>query len=743
MSSAKTSPAQAALRGPPEVSNNGAEGSVLGLTSPKIQPAHRERLALVYVRQSSPHQVVEHRESRERQYALADYALTLGWARERVLVIDEDQGHSGQGTQDRLGFQRLLAEVTLDHVGIVLGLEMSRLSRSNKDWYHLLEVCAIFGTLLADQDGIYEPRDPNDRLLLGLKGTMSEMEIHTMHSRLEKGKLHKALRGELFYDVPIGYVKTPTGGLALDPDEQARTVVTLIFDLFDELGSAGAVFRYLLRHGIRLGVRAHQGPNRGQLEWRRPALPTLFTLLHHPFYAGIYAYGRCPVDPKRKHTGRSKGRKWLPMDQWKVALHDRVPAYISRERYARNQERLRQNRSRAEAAGTPRQGLALLSGIVCCVRCGTRLSVHYSRGGKARYECLRHRARGLERACSGVAAATIDALVGQQVLRALEPAALELSLRAGEDVQRERERLALHWQQQLERARYEAAQAERHYRTVDPENRLVARTLEQHWEQALRKGQQLQEEYDRFLQQTPPELTAAERERIRALATDIPALWAAPGSTATERKELVRCLLERVVVGVRGNTEQVDVALHWVGGFVSRHEVVRPVNGYEQLGDINRLKERTRQLRKEGQSAAQIAERLNQEGFHPATGLSPFTRGSVTRLLTIWGLWGEWDDQAVCGPGEWRLPDLVRKLRIHPSRLHRWIRRGWVRARRPRAGSCYLIWADDEELKRLRRLRDHAEAHPSAPYPAEATSAPRPQSRPKRQRPTQTGAEAR
>jgi DNA invertase Pin-like site-specific DNA recombinase len=278
----------------------------------KITDGHRAKLAVVYVRQSTPQQVVEHRESLARQYALADHACSLGWPTERVLVIDEDLGLSGRTADMRLGFQRMLAEVSMDHVGLVLGLEMSRLSRSCKDWHHLLEVCAIFGALLADQDGIYDPADPNDRLLLGLKGQISELELHTIRSRLVRGKLNKARRGELFINAPTGYVKTPAGGLALDPDEQVRFVVRLIFDKFEELGTAHAVAAYLRRNHIRLGVRPHDGPNRGNLEWRSMLVSTVYRVLTHPAYAGTYAYGRTPIEPKRRRRNGQPGIRHAP-----------------------------------------------------------------------------------------------------------------------------------------------------------------------------------------------------------------------------------------------------------------------------------------------------------------------------------------------------------------------------------------------------------------------------------------------
>lgn len=275
----------------------GSQGPVLRRNS-KVRAEHWRKLAIVYVRQSSPQQVLENRESTERQYALAGFATELGWPASQVLVIDEDQGRSGTSAEQRSGFQRLLAEVTMDHVGLVLGLEMSRLARSSKDWHQLLELCAIFGALLADQDGVYDPSDPNDRLLLGLKGTMSEVELHTMRNRLRRGALNKAQRGELFQGVPMGYVLLPNGAVAFDPDEQAQSVIRMLFAKFAELGSIYSVFRYFIRHGIDLPVRLRSGGRRGELEWRRPSLPTLCQVLHHPIYAGAYAYGRRPTDAR-------------------------------------------------------------------------------------------------------------------------------------------------------------------------------------------------------------------------------------------------------------------------------------------------------------------------------------------------------------------------------------------------------------------------------------------------------------
>ena len=411
------------------------------LRCPKLQPWHLERSAIVYVRQSTPQQVLDHRESTARQYALVHRAADLGWPADQVLVIDDDLGKSGQSIEGRPGFQRLLAEVALDRVGLILGLEMSRLARSCKDWHHLLELCARFRVLLADADGVYDPTEYADRLMLGLTGMMNEAELHVLKQRMYQGKVNKARRGELFGPAPIGYVRSPSGEWVIDPDEQVQAVVRLIFDQFDRAATLHGLLRYLVHHRIRIPVRARSGPNRGQLEWHRPNRATLQNLLRHPTYAGAYRFGHRPIDPRRKRPGRpSTGKRIRRPDECLVLIRDRLPAYITWDRFVANQERLNANRNLPGTPGAPRNGPALLAGLFRCGRCGRRMVVRYC-GPKDRpaYTCTPGASDYAEPLCQGLSnGAALGALVAQELLAAVQPAALEASLAAVTEVERER-----------------------------------------------------------------------------------------------------------------------------------------------------------------------------------------------------------------------------------------------------------------------------------------------------------------
>ena len=696
--------------------------------SHKVRPRHRDRLAVVYVRQSTAQQVVSNRESADLQYQLRQRAVALGWADDRVLVIDDDQGISGSAVENRPGFQRLLAEVSLGHVGVILGREVSRLSRSCRDWHQLLELCSLFQVLIADADGVYDPTDPSDRLLLGLRGMMSEAELHVLKSRMHQGKLNKARRGELFTCVPVGYVRPPGGGIALDPDEQVRSVVALVFAKYAELGSLTKAHAYLVANNIQLGLRADKGPGKGRLVWQRPRRSSLYEMLRHPFYAGAYAYGRSPLDPARRVAGQPKsGRRSAPPEEWACLLRDAVPAYITWEEYEENRRRL----AAGNLGGSKRStGLAptLLNGIVRCGRCGKPMAARNARASAhPRYACdAEFHEYGGPR-CQGVVAAYPDRLVESLVLRAVEPASLLLSLRAAERAEQDRERLHGHWKQRLERAGYEADRARRQYDAVDSANRLAARELERQWEQKLAEGLRLDEEFARFRAEQPRHLTAADRQRIEALAADLPGLWHGPTTTGGDRRAIVRLLIERVELNRHGEGERIDVAIHWRGEVVTQHEIRQGLRTYRSHGRLAELRERILDLRGDGQTADAIAGVLNGEGHYAARG-EGFTGDRVRQLLAKFGQTGVPPGVRAAGdlPGadESWLPELAKRLGVKPIAVHRWRWSGWLHARQLRGeNGRWVVWANAIEVRRLGRLRSfEVEHHGRRTPPAKLTT---------------------
>jgi DNA invertase Pin-like site-specific DNA recombinase len=682
----------------------------------KIGSRHMERLAVVYVRQSSLHQVQHNQESTRLQYSLQTMAREFGWEAERILILDEDLATSGSSAAGRQDFQRLLAEVALDHVGIILGVEMSRLARSNKDWHQLLELCARFGTLIADLDGLYDPSHYNDRLLLGLKGTMSEAELHILRQRLVQGKLQKARRGELNKPVPSGYLLQASGEVVLDPDESVRTVVRFIFEQFEHLGNVHAVLRAMVEQGLQIGVRRRTGADRGSLEWHRPHRGMLINMLRNPIYAGAYVYGRRQTDPRRQQPGRpATGRTPLvePSD-WKACVRDRFPAYISWEQFERNQARLQANRTRP-FTGAVRNGIALLQGLVKCGRCNLRMSVQYlsSRGHVyPRYICNQEACHHGGRVCTNISGACVDRAVTALTLAALAPAALEISLRVRADLEQQRAQHEVLWKQRLERAHYEAERAGRQYNSVEPENRLVARTLERAWEDTLRAERELRETYERHSQQAPLRLTPEDLAAIRALTTDLPALWNAPTTTPADRRTVLRLLIDHVVVTVEPDTAWTELVVHWAGGHQTPQRFRRPVGKLAKTGDKDALMATIHSLRRNGLTAEQIAEQLNTDNWITPTQQNQFNGRLVRAMLSRYGT-------VPRGPkppprnaeNAWWLADLAHELKMPVVTLHGWLTRGLVQARW--INGQWAVIADKAELQRLRKLRrEHATPAP-------------------------------
>ncbi|HEY2264795.1 MAG TPA: recombinase family protein [Streptosporangiaceae bacterium] len=683
----------------------------------KIRPEHLSRAAIVYVRQSSRQQVLEHSESTRLQYALAERAVALGWARSQVMVIDDDLGVSAATPDSRKGFARLVTEVTMGRAGVVLGIEMSRLARTGRDWHQLLELCSLSGVLIADRDGIYDPGYYNDRLLLGLKGTMSEAELYLIRQRMLSGRLAKAGRGELAIPLPIGYARRPSGEAVLDPDEQAQHVVRLVFSTFSRLGTINGVLRYLVGHDVQLPVRVHAGPAKGELEWRRPTRETLQNMLHNPVYAGYFAWGRRQVDQRRKAPGRpGTGRVVKDSTEWLVLLPARLPAYITEEEYEANVARMAANRQTAAAPGAPRDGAALLSGLLRCGRCGGhRMTVRYPDGtGRARsvhgYTCSFYQANyGTGGSCQHISGPALDSYIASRVLEAVAPAALEVSTAAAAQAEDERAMLGKLWLQRLERARYAADRARRQYQLAEPENRLVARQLEAGWEAALAETARLEADYQRFTEEQPATLTTAERAAIQALASDLPRVWHAASTTQADRKELLRIIIQDITVNVAGDSEIVEVTITWAGGHQTTGQSIRPVGRLDQLSYYPALLARVTELAEAGQTSRQIAGALNADGFRPPKRTSRFNGGQVRALTTQHGIRrlpkGRPSALTSLPRGQWSVPSLAAELSMPVPTIYTWIYRGWITARHAPGTKNWIITADDEQLRELRERR--------------------------------------
>ena len=678
----------------------------------KIEGRHRDRLAVVYVRQSSRQQVVDHGESTRLQYGLVERAVGLGWPASRVLVIDEDLGRSAANAAARPGFARLVAEITMGHVGLVLGLDMSRLARAGRDWHQLIELCCLAGALLADADGVYDPNWYNDRLLLGLKGTMTEVELHLIKQRMASGRLAKAGRGELAVPLPTGYVRRATGEVVFDPDEQVQAVIRLVFALFEQLGTVHAVLRFLVEHRVQIGMRQRGGPDKGVLVWRAPHQQGLSNMLRNPAYAGVYAYGRSRTDPARHPGGDGRMRR-LAADQWLVRLASALPAYISVAQYERNQARLAANRATAEAAGAPRNGPGLLAGLVVCAICGQRMQTSYEanqHGGIHRYACTRRHHTYGEPSCQQMAGAFLDEHVVAQALSALTPAALELSVVAAAQIEAHRGEVDRIWRQRLERAAIACDRARRCYQAAEPENRLVVRQLERDWEDALAAHAGLADAYERHQRTHPARLTAAELAHIRALAADIPAIWTAPTTTHADRKALLRAIIDAVQVAADGASERVHISVVWAGGARTDADLTRPVARVDQLSYFPQLVERIRDLAGQGLTNTQISTALATDGLRPPRGGDRFNPVEIQHLIRRLGIRPGLDadrrtDRGELADDQWWLSTLAAEIGMPMPTLFTWLRRGWVTGRQDtRPPYRWIITADHAEVQRLQAL---------------------------------------
>jgi DNA invertase Pin-like site-specific DNA recombinase len=680
------------------------------LTTHKIQPDHLERLSFIYVRQSSLAQVFQNTASTARQYDLVQRALDLGWPRERIVVIDQDQGQSGASATGRDGFQSLISEVGLGRAGAVLCLEASRLARSCSDWYRLIEICALADTLVVDEEGVYDPRQYNDRLLLGFKGTMSEAELHWLRNRLLGGKLQKAQKGQLRFRLPTGLVYDPAGQVSLDPDEQVQAAIRLVFDLFDELGSARAVVKHFTNHQLLFPTRSWGGVRDGELGWRPLNQSRVRHMLHNPAYAGVYVYGRTKM---RTHTlpgeaPRVKGRtRQVKREDWPIVLHDAHPGYITWEQFLRNQQRLADNCNLQpeERRGAAREGAALLQGIVLCGLCGRRMVVRYSQPGIPCYLCNYARAHFGGKTCQFIRGDSVDAAVARIFLEAMQPAQLEVSLTALDQIKARAQQIDRQWQLRLERAHYEAALAQRRFCFVEPENRLVARSLERDWNEKLAEIERLESEYAALPKLTAYLASPEERQRILALAQDLPTVWHSATTNHAERKQLLRFLIKDVTL-TKGETT-IHIGIRWQTEALTTLEIPRPQRVFDAKRTDPAVVNRVRELALT-HTDEQIAILLNQDKFTTGTGL-PFTRNRVRRFRYAYKIPTSCPHRpAACpdgqrGDGRYSTHATAELLNVSIATIATWCRSGRLDGIRATLRSPWWIKLTPEIIAELRK----------------------------------------
>ena len=544
----------------------------------QVLDTHRQRQAYVYIRQSTPRQVEEHLESQALQYQLVQQAERLGWSHERIVVLDEDLGKSGATSADRHGFQAMVAALGLGQVGIILVTDVSRLARNCADWYHLLDLASLGGTLISDAAGLYDPRQFDDRLLLGMKGTFAEAQWYTLRRQMAAARLNKAQRGELVMRLPVGYDHLADGRIVMTPDAQVQGVIRLVFAQFERLGSARAVLRDCREQHVQLPrQRRNDVTGEPEIVWVKPSYQAIYGMLKQPAYSGSYTYGK-------HHNTRLPGatRKVITraatLDEWMVLKREAFAGYITWEQFMANQTRLRENaQGTAWLKGAPREGAALLQGLVLCGRCGCPMHVHYTHSPA--YVCDTAHRQHADPRCQRFTIAHVDAAVVQVFLQALQPAHLETALQALAQLDSERRRLAALWEQRREGARYETELARRRYERVDPDQRLVAAELERDWEAKLQARQRLEREWSDVQSHELAPLSAGEMARIRALAQDVPALWQAETTTLEERKRLLRCLIQDVTVDAISEPGLSLIHVRWHTGAVTTLRVARPKCG--------------------------------------------------------------------------------------------------------------------------------------------------------------------
>jgi DNA invertase Pin-like site-specific DNA recombinase len=684
--------------------------------SGKIQPTHRERQAVVYIRQSDPKQVLKNRESGFNQRAQRERVLELGWKKSQVVVIDEDQGQSGTEATARAGFQALVAAISLRKVGILMGYEVSRLSRNSADWQQVLQLCALFDTLIGDADGIYNPRDFNDKLLLGIKGQISEAELHSLRLRLDAGRLSKAKRGELVHHLPTGLVRDRDGQVHFDPDTSVQARIRLVFCKFHELLSAQKVLRYLAKHALKLPRQQRSGLYAGELLWKEPSISAVHGILKNPAYAGAFAYGRRRADPTRQIPGRhATGRLRQPRERWLALVQDVYPAYITWAEYEQIQDQIAQNRQqmmeRLTRKQALRQGAALLTGLARCGMCGHTLQVAY-KDRRFQYLCHAAQARYAKPNCQYLSGRPIDEAVVQEFFRVLQSAEIDALERVTAQQAEHQGELVRHLEQEVTRLEYAAKRAERQYNCVDPENRLIASTLEKKWESALGEWEQAKTRLAEAQAKAPPPVLIP--PELQKAFTDagrrMPEVWAKLSAEAKKR------LLRTLVTGVNLRREEngmVQIRIIWCGGLVSECRVRLAVSTRRRSDVERKIVARIEQLAEQGLRDEALAECLNQEGYYPCRGAA-FTACIVLKLRCRYGIRvGLGRLRRGDRPKGYTITAMARILGVDPAWIYRRLREGRIRMQRDLHFGCYLFPHTQRAVQQMKQLRKGSVCHVS------------------------------
>ncbi len=603
----------------------------------KIKEHHRRQPAYIYIRQSTLGQVRHHRESTERQYGFRNRAMELGWKPAKIRTLDRDMGLSGSQMTNREDFKTLVADVSMGQVGAVFSLEASRLARSSLDWQRLVELCGLTATLVIDEDGIYDPSDFNDALLLGIKGTIAQAELHYIRARLLGGRINKAQKGELRIPLPVGYCYDESGRIVFDPDQEVQGAVRLVFEYFRKTGSGYGVVDEFNQQGLLFPRRTNGGVWDGNLMWGRIYDERVTSILRHPCYAGAYAYGRRCIakELSRKGEVRTRTRK-VPMDKWQVNIKDHHEGYITWEEYLKNCEKLENNRTNGKTtmlSGPSREGRCLLQGLLLCSRCGRKISPRYGgEGGKyPTYACLGGRWEGRRsKGCFSIPQNVLDSAVSRRVLEVLQPVQIDIAIQAMLELEARDESVAQQWRMRIERADYEAQLAEKRYQEVDPLNRLVADTLERRWNEALEKLEELKQQYSEFQKKELRVATAEQKAKVRALAQDFPRVWNAPSTHIKDKKRMLRLLIKDITIERVAEPRQAIVHIRWHGGACEDIVVDVPPTMADRLRYTREFVDKIRTLA-QTLFDDQIAEYLNQEGCKSATG-KPFTASKVKTI---------------------------------------------------------------------------------------------------------------